>query len=506
MSTRKRNSIRNTLWGLINKFTSLIGQFLIRTIIIEYIGVVFLGLNSLMVSILQVLSLAELGFSNAIIYSLYKPLANKEIEKVRSLLSFYRKVYRFVGIVIILIGIVIIPFIPKIIKQELPSGFNIYIFYMFYLLNTSLSYFLFAYKTALITADQRNDIISKISLLSQVVLYLLQVFVLILTHNIYYFVLAAIVSTLMNNILIEYVSRKLYPEYFCSGYINRIEKNSIIKLVGGIMVQKLCQTFRTSLNSICLSAFTSLTIVAIYGNYYYFLTILISMCSVFTSAVSASIGNCIATKNKKENYDDMNHFIFGYSWLSGWTSICLLCLSNPLMDLWVGRNLTFPFHIVLMMTIYYYILSMGDIRALYHSAAGLWWQGKKIWLFEALLNLLLCVILGKYWGVEGIVLSMIITVLFVNFGMGSNILFKFFFTEFKIKQYFYIHLKYILISLVIGAITFVICDQVQTTGIFNCILKGIICLLIPNTLYILIYSRTEQFRYFKKQFMNIRLK
>lgn len=145
---RTKNSARNIRWGIIQKLAQSLGPFVVRTVLIYVMGAEYAGLNSLFTSILSVLSLTELGFSQAIVYSMYKPVAEGDKEKICALLNIYKRAYHVIGYVILGIGCAIIPLIPFLISGDVPAGINLYILYIIYLLNTVISYFLFAYKTA----------------------------------------------------------------------------------------------------------------------------------------------------------------------------------------------------------------------------------------------------------------------------------------------------------------------------------------------------------------------
>ena len=123
---------RNIFWGLLNKFTLVIAPFMMRTAVVYSIGSNYLGLDSLYTSILQMLNIAELGFSSALVFSMYKPLADNDIEEVCALLNLYKTVYRIVGLVVLCLGMIVIPFLPSLIKSDTPKDINIYYLYMFF--------------------------------------------------------------------------------------------------------------------------------------------------------------------------------------------------------------------------------------------------------------------------------------------------------------------------------------------------------------------------------------
>jgi len=147
---RTKNASRNIVFGTLLKLYQVIGPFLMRTAMIYLMGVQYLGLNSLFTSILQVLNLAELGVGSAMIYSMYKPIADDNKTMICALMKLYRTYYRVIGLVIALVGGFLTPFIPRLISGEVPNGINIYVLYLLNLGATVLSYWLFAKKSILL--------------------------------------------------------------------------------------------------------------------------------------------------------------------------------------------------------------------------------------------------------------------------------------------------------------------------------------------------------------------
>ena len=205
-NSRTKNASRNIVFGIGNRILNIILPFITRTVLIYILGKKFLGLNALFTSILQVLNLAELGFSSAIIYSMYKPIAENDITKVGILLNLYKKVYRIIGTIILVLGIAMLPFIKYFINGEYPEGINIYLIYLINLINTCLTYFLFAYKNSLLTASQREDIISKINSVILIIQNLLQMIILLITKNYYFYIITLPVCTVCNNLFVAFIS------------------------------------------------------------------------------------------------------------------------------------------------------------------------------------------------------------------------------------------------------------------------------------------------------------
>ena len=159
---RTKNATRNIVFGVILRIYQIVVPFIMRTAMIYYLGVQYLGLNSLFASVLSVLTLAELGVGSAMVFSMYKPIAEDDTKTICALMQLYKVYYRIIGLIIAIIGLVITPFIPHLIHSDLPEGLNIYVLYMLHLASTVLSYWLFAYKNCLLRAHQRNDITNNI--------------------------------------------------------------------------------------------------------------------------------------------------------------------------------------------------------------------------------------------------------------------------------------------------------------------------------------------------------
>lgn len=491
---RSTNAKRNILYGLINKIITLFLPFILRTIMIYTIGIEYAGLNGLFSSILQVLNMSELGFGSAVVYSMYKSIAHNDVDQVNALLNFYKKVYRIIGIIVLCIGLLLVPFLPNLISGGYPTDINIYVLYLIYLANTCLSYFLFAYKTSLLNAYQRTDIISNVHTITQGLLYLTQIILLLTVKNYYYYVLVMPIFTVLNNLINSRKVDKLFPQYRCKGTVNKETITDMKYKVSGLMINKLCLTTRNTFDSLFISAFMGLTETAIYGNYYYIINAIITFISVISNAMIAGVGNSIQIETIDKNYEDFKKFNFLYMWISGWCTICLLCLIQPFMKLWMGEKNMFSFGVVILLSIYFYVLKMGDIRGLYSDAAGLWWENRHRAVIEAILNLLLNFLLVQFWGIYGIIIATLISLFFINFIGGSQIVFRYYFKNGKFSEYMILHGKYALITFIIAWITLKCCSFVRIDGFIGLCIKAVICIVLPNVIYFLIYCSRKEYK------------
>jgi len=491
---RTKNAKRNIKFGVISKFLGMVLSFLIKTVMIRTLGVEYLGLNTIFSSVLQVLNITELGFSSALVYSMYRPIAEDNTEMICALLNLYRKVYRIVGLIILILGCMLIPMFDFFIKGDIPGDINIYVIYAVFLLDTVISYWAFAYKSAIPNAYQRKDIIDKAHIISQVAQTFSQILCLVLIKSYYLYVIILPVSTILNNFLVSYYTSKYYPQYQCKGNVPRSVLKDIKKKVSGLLIQKVCGTTRNSLDSICISAFLGLTLTAVYNNYLYIVTALSSMSGIIGEAIMAGVGNSMAVDGPEKNYFTMRKIDFLYMQVSGWCTICLICLYQPFMELWVGKELTLPFGVAVCFALYFYVLRIGDIRSTYSGAAGLWWENRFRAIAESVANIVLNIVLVQFMGVYGIIIGTLISLLFINQIYGSSISFQYYFKNGKHGEYLFYHLRYFLVTAGIGTITYFICSFVQCNLWLVLIIRAMICTIFPTVLYLLFYCRTREYR------------
>ena len=492
---RSWNVGRNVLFGLINSFFSLIIPFFIRTIVIYRFGAEYLGMNSLFSSVLQVLNLADFGFGTAIVYSLYRPVAEGDTKTVCAYLGTYKKIYRIIGCSILVCGVLVMPLLPFFIKDNnIPGNLNLYIWYGIFLLDVSVSYLLYGYKTAIPSALQRNDILSRIDTMVLFGKTVTQAAFLLLFDSFYYYLLSSLVFTVVRNLYISWSVNLQFPQYQCSGNITQEQMSELKPKVYGILIAKLRWVSRNGIDSICITTFLGLTMAAIYSNYMCIHNAVISLSMVVCTAMMASVGNSIAVESRDKNYTDMRRFNFIYMIIAGWASICFLCLYQPFMRFWVGERLMLQFPEVVALTAYFYVLKMGDMRWVYFEGAGLWWQARYYALAETLLNIFLNIFLTKYFGIMGIILATLVSLFLIEFIFGARLLFQQYYRNEKLREFFTDHLRYFLITSMLAAPCLYVCNLVTVSGIMEILLRLLICTVFSAFGYFEIYQQTTQFK------------
>lgn len=479
--------------GVVGRLISLLLPFVIRTIILHKLGADYAGLGSLFTSILQVLSVAELGFSSAIIFSMYKPVAQGDKEEVRALLTLYRWIYVIVGMVILVAGLILAPFLRYFIKGGYPADINLYVLYGIYLANTVISYFCFGYKNVLLTVHQRQDVVSAIDIGINVGRSIIQIVVLMICSNYYAYIIWMPIFTLVSNLSVNAITKRKYPELVCCGKVDKQKLSAISNQIKGVALGKFSLIARNTFDSIIISSLLGLTAVAMYSNYYFIFSSVGAMLVVILQAMSASVGNSIATETIEKNLRDHHKFDFYFSWIVSWCTVCLVCLYQPFMKLWAGEELMFPYHTMILFCVYFYVNQLSQVRSIYSEAAGMWWEFRYLTLAEMIANLTLNILLGWWLGADGIILATIITAFFSSFMGITRITFKKFFHA-SPREYYMNAVIYAGVTLAACIISGVLCSAVRAEGFGKLILCGIICCAVPNLIFLAIYGSIGKYR------------
>ena len=491
---RTKNATRNIIFGVILKAYQIVVPFLMRTAMIYLMGVQYLGLNSLFTSILQVLNLTELGVGSAMIYSMYKPIAEDDDTTICSLMKLYRTYYRIIGLVIAIIGCVLTPFIPKLISGGVPEGLNIYILYLLNLGATVLSYWLFAYKNSILQAHQRTEIVSKVTLVTSTIQYALQLFVLWAFKNYYLYAIVMLAIQALTNISTAFVADRIYPQFKPQGKLPKQEVAKINGRIRDLFTSKIGAIIVNSADTIVISAFLGLTALAVYQNYYFILTSITGFVTIVFSAVTAGIGNSLVVETKEKNFRDLNVFTFIICWIAGFCSCCFLNLYQPFMEIWVGKDLMLDFSIVICFVIYFYVCEVNQLLNTYKDAGGIWHEDRFRPLVTAIANLGVNLVMVQFWGLYGIILSTVLSMLLIGMPWLFHNLFTTMFEKKNMKVYLSSIAFYVFVSIISGGVSVIVCNFIDFGLWMTLFIRFIICLIIPNVIFFIAYHRTDEFK------------
>lgn len=491
---RTKNATRSIAVGSVVKVYQMIVPFLMRTLMIYFMGVQYLGLNSLFTSVLQVLNLAELGVGSAMVFSMYKPIAEDDKDTICALMKLYRTYYRVIGAVIAVIGLAITPFVPKLINGEVPGELNVYVLYLLNLAATVLSYWLFAYKNCLLQAHQRIDVSSTILLISNTIQYAIHAIIIIFVKDYYLYVITILFTQVLNNILTAVVVTKMYPEYKPVGSMDKREVAKINRKIKDLFTGKIGTVVFTSVDTIVISAFLGLTTLAIYQNYYFILTAVIGFVEIIINSIMAGLGNSFITETREKNFKDLNKFTLMFFWLIGICTCCFLCLYQPFMEIWVGKELMLEFGAVVCFCVYFCVYEINRLLNVYKDAAGLWHEDRFRPLSTSIVNLCLNLILVQYIGIYGVLISTVVAIAFIGFPWLLHNMFTIFFERALAKKYISQLFKYAGAIVFTGSITYFLCSQIDLSEWTTLIIRALLCAIVPNLIFYILFRKKPEFR------------
>ncbi len=498
--SRSKNSINNLTVALVGQVLGLIISFIARIIFVKKLGSEFLGLNGLFTNILMILSLAELGIGEAITYSLYKPLAKDNTYKCQMLMQLYKKVYTIIGITILGIGILITPTLTFFINN-ISRIRHVYLIYILFVINTSISYF-FSYKRNLIIADQKRYIATIYRYFFYFLLNILQIVYLIFNADYIGYLRLQILSTFLENIFISKKANELYPYLKFNKKVKLDEKSKkeVIRNTKAMLMHKIGGVVVNSTDNILLSKIISLETVGLYSNYYMVFNALNIILVQFFNSLGASIGNLCAIESKEKQYNIFEKIFFLNFWMYFFTSICLVCLLNPFIKLWLGKKYLFSIEIVVILIINFYITGMRKTVLTFREACGLFYKDRWKAIIEAIVNLIFSIILAKRLGIFGVFLGTFISSVTVCNWVEPYVLFKYGF-KLKLSKYFKKYFQYSLFTVIVGGITYFLCSSIKFNLFFSFVIKTVTCLVVPNIFFYCFYHKSEEFQYFCTKFL-----
>lgn len=491
---RTKNATRNAFFSGMYQMMNMLVPFAMRSIILNFLGVEYLGLGGLFRSIFSVLNLAELGVGSAMVYSMYKPVAEDDTANICALMKLYRTFYRIIGLTVLTMGLILTPFLPQLIMGEVTVDINLYVLYFMNLGATAFSYWLFAYRASLLIAYQRSDIISKVALLVHSTEYVLKVLVLIIFRNYYYYLGLQLLGVIANNIFVAIRSRKLYPQYSPKGNLSKEEKHGISIRVRDLFTSNVSYVFSISADTLVISSFLGLAVLAVYQNYNYIISALKAMVGVIVGACLAGIGNSLVTESSEKNYRDLKKMTFLFGWLVSVSSAILLCTFQPFMHMWMGEKNMLDFKYVICFVIYFYFIGMSNLLNMFKDAAGIWKTDKWRPLTAAIVNLVLNLITIQWLGLYGVLISTIISISIVEIPWGLHNLFTTVFSREHLWRYVGLFYSFVVIAFIACFVSWYVCSLIHLGNLLSFFVNAVISFIIVNVIFFVIYGRNNLFK------------
>lgn len=495
--SRTEYSLLNIFVGLGGYLLNTVLGFVCRIVFVYCLSADYLGISGLFTNVLSMLSLAELGVGSAVVYALYKPLAEHDEEKIASLVKLYGKAYKAIGIIIAIVGILLMPFLNVIVNDPPKINESLYLIYLIYLLNSASSYF-FSYRTSLLSAAQQNYIVVGINYAVTISQSILQMIWLMITHNYLGYLLIQSIGTLVYNIISSRISVKRFPYIIKKDIkpLSKLETYSLFSNVRDLMIYKVSSLFVNSTDNILITFYNGLSITGLSSNYTLLISTLNSLLGNIFNGMTASIGNYNALENKNKQYEMFKFLNLMNFWIFGWASLGILFCSSDIVELCFGTEYILPLKIVIVLSCNFYIVGMLNAVWTFKTTLGLFHYGRFIQLILGVLNILLSILLGKCWGLFGILLATTISRALTNTWYDPYAVFKYGFNKSPLL-YLGRYIEYFVVLLIIVFINYTIFSFINGSLIFRLILKIIICSIITNIVFFLAFHRSKEFNKLK---------
>lgn len=501
--TRIKNVTHSMVWMMIFLGLSSIAPLILRSVIIRYMGIEYAGLNSLFNSVMQIFNISELGLGEAIVFYLYKPMAERDEQRINALLNLYRKVYMVIGLIFAFVSIIMIPFLPLLVKGDCPDDINMLVLYLIYVGNTVLAYFYKSYVVSIFQTNQALYYDYMVRTFVWIFAYTIQFCAVMIYRNYYIFAVANIFVTLSLNTLDYLIVRKKYPNYFPAGKIEKSFFPDFIKKVSAMSFMKIRNMLRLSLDTVVISSFVGLVALAKYNNYYMIMALPLMLSSYFRQAVLQSLGNSVAMESKESNRGVVKLYSFCLQWINVVFSAVLLCSYHDFITLWVGEESVFGLKIEILFVVYYYVRQMTDISELIRNSTGIWWQGKWVPLAETITNLVLNIVFANIWGIEGVLWATIISIVVVNIPFETYYVFNKYFND-KTGRILADYLINGLLAILIIGVSYILSSKIIVGGlILQFILKAMVATVISAILFMILHIKDGRMKDIIEIFMRM---
>jgi O-antigen/teichoic acid export membrane protein len=498
--SRTQKTARNIIFGIGNFFVSFLASYVSRIIFLKILDAGYLGINGLFSNIINILSLADLGIGTAMMYSLYTPIAQKDITKVNSLIAFFRKIYLIIAVIVLCAGLLLLPFLDSLINLEKPIE-HVNYYYVLALLNTVISY-LFVYRTTLITADQKNYVLSKYTMIIRLCVFAVQTAVLVMTENYFLYLLSALIITFLGNLLQNHIAMKMYP--FLREKAQPLEKENRKKIysdVKSLFLYRFCGIIQSHTNNILISIMVGTIFVGYYSNYLIVTTMILSFLSLLYQSLKASVGNMMAedksNDNKKRIFDVLEYINFVVVTVC---SIGCAVMYQDFIGLSFGKEYQLSFWTVMAVVVNFYTSNIRQNLWIFRETTGIFNEMRYITLITAFIDFGLSIIMGKLWGLAGILWATVVARMVYSWWREPMIMYKKIFDT-SCLEYLKTYTLRIIIAIAIYMGVNYLCALIIVDNVYlQFLIRGLSCLIITIVLLWLTSFKTREFKYCYQRF------
>ena len=492
--SRTKNTAKNIFFSIAGQLIKELLAFLVRTVFIRTLSVEYLGVNGLFTNILSILSLAEMGVGSALVFSMYKPMAEHDEKKLQMYMAVYKRVYTSIGLFVLGLGIVLTPFLSYFMKER-PDIPNLELIYILYVLNTGATYF-FAYKGSIFNADQRNFIVTNNTALFTVIQSFVRIVILLVTRNFIAYLFFSILVVYIQNFVISKKADRAYPfiKEKCKEKLPKEEAKKLKKDIFALMLHKIGAVILSSSDNIILSKFVGILSVGLYSNYSMLIIAVKSTLEMILNGLSTSVGNLCAKESKEKSYQVFNIVLMVNIWIVAFCAICLYLLLEPFISIWLGDSYLLSDSAVIAIVISFYVQVTMRTCEMFRMGYGLFWRDRYAPVIQCLVNIIVSIALTQVYGITGIFVGTSIALLTTKWWITPFVLFKYGFGTPFIK-YFLKYFTFTGIGICAFLVTQFFVGIIHGVGILGFVIRLLICAIIPNVVFCILGFKTKEFQY-----------
>lgn len=497
--SRTENTLRNFIVGIGAQLFQYTLAFATRTVFIILLPVEYLGVNGLFTNILAVLSLAEMGVGGAFMSLLYKPLHENDTEKLKSLMTAFKKGYALIGFVVAVAGLSLFPFLDLIIKEN--NIENISLIYLIFLTGSVTSYF-YAHKIAFISANQKLYIQAIYAQVFTTIQYTLQIIILLLTKNFILYLIIQILCPIAGNFVLAGKVNRLYPFLKQKGVpLDKETRTDLLRKVIAGFYHHGGYVLATSTDSIVISAFLGVYWVGIYSNYLLVISVISAFITLTFNSVSASIGNLVASSDKTRSFETFQKIQFLNFLLAGFSSVCFITLFNPFINLWIGSKFLLNQCTVILIVIMFYtgLFGMQKSINIFKETTGLFYNDRYAGLIEGLLNILASIYLVQHIGLAGVFVGTILAACATRLWVEPYVVFRHLFHR-PVFVYYKNYLTYGLTTILTTAVVYYVTSFIPHDSWMGFFVMTVACIILTIGIFVLLFFKRNEFKFFYEIF------
>lgn len=495
-NSKLKNILLSSAFGVVEQFFVYFLAFVYRTVFLFVLSKNYLGISGLFTNILQVFSLAELGIGSVISYRMYEPIKKCDKDKCSALLNFYRRVYSALAGIILLLGGIFYPFLPCIIadSNEIPSDINLGVIYWLFVIQSASSY-ICIYMQSLLSADQKNYVISFMNTLYNILSNILKIVVLVISKDYTFSLFVGIIANVLYNVLFSKYIKKEYKFLIDkTKKLDREEKKGIYQDTAALMCHKIGYVILNSTDSIILSKYIGVNVLGIYSNYSMISTAIDAVLNKLLGSFVSTIGNISLDSDEEKKYDIYKKLKFCNMWLASLCSVCFGVLINPFICLWLDESYLLDIWVVIILSTNMFLNSSRIINNVYVNANGLFVKDRIRPLVQSIINIVVSIVMVIKFGIGGVFVGTIVSCLGTCWWREPVILYRYAFQK-GVSEYFKDYLKWMFLTIGVGGSCYVICGYLSN-NILGFIGKIAICIILLDIIYAVIFNRTDEYKFY----------